>query len=46
MPQMPSKKEVGQIMTSVDDKINQANADQAAASSALSEAATPIQVNL
>jgi flagellar basal body-associated protein FliL len=46
MPEVPTKKEVGQIMTSVDDEIKQANTDQAAASAALNEAATPIQVNL
>ena len=45
-PQVPSKKEVNQIITSVDDEIDQANADQASASAALKDASTPVKADL
>jgi flagellar basal body-associated protein FliL len=45
-PKIPSKDEVGQIMTSVDGKINEATTDQAAASAALNQASTPVKVDL
>ena len=44
-PKIPSTKEVGQIMTSLDDKISKAASDQAAATAALNKAATPVKVS-
>ena len=45
-PQVPSKEEVGKIMSSVDGKIDQASTDNTSANAALKEASTPIEVNL
>ncbi len=45
VPQVPSKEEVGQLMASLDDKIDQAVDDQASASAAINEASTPLKVD-
>ena len=45
-PKVPSKEEVGSIMSSVDGKIEQANSDNTSANAALKDASTPVEVKL